>query len=256
MVRPAHFDMWQRYKIHHALTAREELISRYAYLVRITAGRVVLNQPATLEWEDVLGAGIVGLIKAVDQFDLDREVKFETYGIALIRGHILEMLREHDFVPRSVRDRLKRVDRAMAELETRNGHPPDEFEIAEELGWTVERYLKTLSESARTTVVSLDEAMLGSDDSDGVPLSDALADPDSSVTSSLEVEADRVRLAEAIDCLPERERHVLSLYYLDRLTFKDVGQAMSVSESRAFQLHAQAIRRLRKDLKEDAVPRG
>src|SRR5215212_4568049 len=119
-------DAWKRYKQSGDTKARDEIIDQYAYLVKITAGRVVSSLPPSLERDDLVSAGVVGLIKAVDQFDTNRQVKFETYAIALIRGAILEMLREEDWVPRSIRDRSKMLERTYVKLETDLGRPATE----------------------------------------------------------------------------------------------------------------------------------
>src|SRR5271170_7086022 len=114
---------WIYFKVHKKPAARVELINHYSYLVKITAGRLVTSLPGGLDREDLIGAGVIGLVKSVDQFDPTRDVKFETYAIALIRGAILEMLRDEDWVPRSIREKLKALDRAMMALETSLGHP-------------------------------------------------------------------------------------------------------------------------------------
>ncbi len=246
-------DIWERFKSAKDTVARDELITRYAYLVNITVGRVVVNLPPNLDREDLISAGIMGLIKAVDQFDLAREVKFETYGIALIRGAILEMLREQDWVPRSIRDRVKTVERAMAARELELGRPATDNEIAESLGLELDQYHQMLSETGRTTVVSLDELLMGGDDGDGVPLSDALADQRVSTVGSVEKGERRRRLVAAIAKLPPRERNVIALYYKEGLTFKEIGRVMEISESRAYQLHTQAVMRLKKDLMTDVA---
>lgn len=246
-----HKDTWERFKRLRDMTARDELITRYAYLVNITVGRVVVNLPPQMDREDLVGAGMVGLIKAVDQFDLSRDVKFETYGIALIRGAVLEMLREQDWVPRSIRDRVKAVERAMAHCEQSLGRPATEYDIAECMKISLDQYHRLLSESGRTRLVSLDELLLGNDDSDGPHRSDALADTESDTSRSVELKERRRRLAEAIDRLPPVEKRVIALYYRDRLTFKEIGRVLERSESRAYQLHSQAVGRLRKDIAQD-----
>src|SRR5947208_9790233 len=133
-------EAWRKYKQDGDPHARANIINKYAYLVKITAGRVVSNLPPSLEREDLVSAGAVGLIKAVDQFDLNRQVKFETYAIALIRGAILEMLREEDWVPRSVRERVKVLEKAYLGLETTLGRPPSEHEIARDLNMCAEEF--------------------------------------------------------------------------------------------------------------------
>lgn len=244
-------DIWVRFKASKDTTARDELITRYSYLVNITVGRVVVNLPPQMDREDLIGAGLMGLIKAVDQFDLSRDVKFETYGIALIRGAVLEMLREQDWVPRSIRDRVKSVERAMASCELNLGRPATDHEIAASMDLSLDQYHKLLSETGRTTVVSLDEILIGSDEGDGVHLGDALADATSDTCSSVELKERYRRLTDAIDRLPPREKTVVALYYKEGLTFKEIGRVLEISESRAYQLHTQAVGRLKKDLTQD-----
>src|SRR5262245_55974339 len=123
-------DAWRKYKQQGDTKARADIINQYAYLVKITAGRAVSSLPPSLEREDLVSAGVMGVIKAVDQFDTNRQVKFETYAIALIRGAILEMLREEDWVPRSVRERVKNLERTYLAMETALGRPPTEAEVA------------------------------------------------------------------------------------------------------------------------------
>src|SRR5579871_3092849 len=154
-------EAWRRYKVSGDSQARADIIEQYAYLVKITAGRVVSSLPPSLEREDLVSAGVVGLIKAVDQFDIGRQVKFETYAIALIRGAILEMLREEDWVPRSVRDNVKALERTYYQLEVRMGRPATEEEVAEEMGMSADDLQKLLVNTSRANVLSLDDVLLG-----------------------------------------------------------------------------------------------
>ncbi len=154
---------WHGFKCNSDLRARDRLIEHFAYLVKITAGRVISNMPPSLERDDLVSAGIVGLIKAVDQFDTTRQVKFETYAIALIRGAILEMLREDDWVPRSTRERVKLLERTYTLLETRLGRPATEDEMAQELNVKPEDFQKMLVETGRTSLLSLEDVLVGSD---------------------------------------------------------------------------------------------
>src|SRR5579875_1245485 len=154
-------DLWRRYKLRKDTKARDQIINHYAYLVKITAGRVVTSLPPNLERDDLVSAGVMGLIKAVDQFDTNRQVKFETYAIALIRGAILEMLREEDWVPRSVRDNVKSLERTYYQLEVRLGRPATEEEVAAEMNITQEDLQKLLVNTSRANVLSLDDMLLG-----------------------------------------------------------------------------------------------
>jgi RNA polymerase sigma factor for flagellar operon FliA len=233
--------------------ARNAIINHYLYLVKITAGRVVSNLPASLEREDLVSAGTVGLIKAVDQFDTNRQVKFETYAIALIRGAILEMLREEDWVPRSVREKVKALERAMPQLEMALGRPPTEDELARHLGIPLEDYLRLLVDANRTVQISMDDVLVGGDGSEGMSISDLLKDENAVPSGEVELRERKRFLAAAIDRLPERERLVISLYYYDGLTFKEIGKILSISESRVYQLHTQAVVRLRTYLQPDKL---
>src|SRR5256884_1300299 len=143
-------NAWRKYKCAGDAAARASIINQYSYLVKITAGRVVSSLPPSLERDDLVSAGVVGLIKAVDQFDIGRQVKFETYAIALIRGAILEMLREEDWVPRSVRERVKALERTYLAMETHLGRPPSEHEVARELNINIEEFNRLLVDTGRT----------------------------------------------------------------------------------------------------------
>src|SRR2546427_11646913 len=148
-------NAWQKYKGAGDAAARAAIINQYSYLVKITASRVCSSLPPSLERDDLVSAGVVGLIKAVDQFDTNRQVKFETYAIALIRGAILEMLREEDWVPRSVRERVKLLERTYQALDIKLRRPPTEAEVAEALGMQVDDLQKLLVEAGRNKLVSL-----------------------------------------------------------------------------------------------------
>src|SRR3954452_9513231 len=145
---------WVDFKVYKNPQARFDLINHYSYLVKITAGRLVTSLPGGMDREDLIGAGVIGLVKSVDQFDPTRDVKFETYAIALIRGAILEMLRDEDWVPRSIREKLKALDRAVMSLETKYGRPASEHEIAEHMGISIGEVNELLVRMGRTNVYS------------------------------------------------------------------------------------------------------
>jgi RNA polymerase sigma factor for flagellar operon FliA len=246
-------DLWKRFKQRKDQKARDQIINHYAYLVKITAGRVVTSLPPNLERDDLVSAGVMGLIKAVDQFDVARQVKFETYAIALIRGAILEMLREEDWVPRSVRDNVKALERTYYQLEVKLGRPATEEEVAAEMGLSEADLLKLLVNTSRANVLSLDDMLVGGGGSDGerLHLADVLQDENANVAADVEMTAMKTALAAGIDRLPDRERLVISLYYYEGLTFKEIGKVLTVSESRVYQLHTQAVLRLRGYLQRD-----
>lgn len=238
-------DAWRRFKANKDPKARAAIIDNYAYLVKITAGRIVTNLPPNLEREDLYTAGAMGLIKAVDQFDPGRQVKFETYAIALIRGAILESLREEDWVPRSVRERAKALERTFFELEVKLGVPPTEVQVAEQLGLTPDDLARTMAETGRGMVLSLDDLILGSEGSERLHLADVIPEEGGGPVADVETRERIRQLGGAIDRLPERERLVIALYYYEGLTFKEIGKVLTVSESRVYQLHTQAVVRMR-----------
>ena len=246
-------EVWSRYKLLGDQKARDALINQYVYLVKITAGRVVTSLPPNVDREDLISAGIIGLIKAIDQFDMTRQVKFETYAIALIRGAILEMLREEDWVPRSVRERVKTLERTYLELESNFGRPATEEEVAKELGIEIDAFHSLLADTGRASLLSLDDIMLSSEGNESIHLADVVFDESSNTAGEVEVKEMQRALGVAIERLPDRERLVISLYYFEGLTFKEIGKILGVSESRVYQLHTQAVLRLRGYLQRDVA---
>ncbi len=246
-------ELWVRYKGSQDQQAREAIIRNYAYLVKITAGRVVANPPPSLEKDDLVSAGIVGLIKAVDQFDPERNVKFETYAIALIRGAILEMLRKEDWVPRSVRERVKQLERCYAALERELGRPATEEEVAAAMELDMDSFYTLLAETGRTHLISLDDILMGEEGPEKVRLLDLVQEEGAGPAAEAELQAMKETLARSIDRLPEREKIVIALYYHEGLTFKEIGKVLEVSESRVYQLHTQAVVRLRNYLSNDTA---
>lgn len=244
-------ETWRRYKQQNDKRARDNLIEHYAYLVKITAGRVISNLPPSLERDDLMSAGIIGLIKAVDQYDMKRQVKFETYAIALIRGAILEMLREDDWVPRSIRERVKMLEKTYMGLEVKLGRPAREDEVAQELNIQPEEFHKMLVETGRTSLLSLEDILVGSEGNEKLHLVDVIQDDGTTPSGEAEMHERRRMLAKAIDRLPERERQVIAIYYYEGMTFKEIGRILTISESRVYQLHTQAVLRLHGYLQRD-----
>jgi len=246
---------WMDFKVFKSPEARVELINHYSYLVKITAGRIVTSMPGGLDRDDLIGAGVIGLVKSVDQFDPTRDVKFETYAIALVRGAILEMLRDEDWVPRSIREKLKALDRTTMSLETKLGRPATDHEIAEKMGIAIEEVGELQVRMGRTNVYSLDDILTTSDGDDHIHFVELIVDEDSNTAAEIEGKEIRRLLAVGVDRLPERERLVVALYYFEGLTFKEIGQVLTVSESRVYQLHTQAMNRLRNFMhQEGGVP--
>ncbi len=244
---------WVDFKVYKDPNARVELINHYSYLVKITAGRLVTSIPGGLDREDLVGAGVIGLIKSVDQFDPTRDVKFETYAIALVRGAILEMLRDEDWVPRSIREKLKALDRAQMALESKNGRPATERELAENLGISDVEVSELLVRLGRTNVYSLDDVLSTGDGDDNINFVDMIVDQGASTAAEAEGREVRRIMSAGIDRLPERERLVVALYYFEGLTFKEIGKVLGVSESRVYQLHTQAMTRMRNFMREQGA---
>ncbi|MEA2639283.1 MAG: polymerase sigma factor FliA [Chloroflexota bacterium] len=225
---------------------RDKLIVQYAPLVKYVVGRLAISLPPSVSPEDLVGYGTIGLIQAVDRFDPTVGVKFETYAIQRIRGSILDAMRSLQPLSRGTIRRAREVERAYEELTHRLGRTPEEQEVADHIGLTIPELHKQMVEATARTV-SLDSPLGDSGDDEGEPfsLSDHIADSALGVGDLVE-RADLHRvLAEAVRCLSEREQLVLSLYYVDELTLKELSAILGVSTSRVCQIHAAAILKLR-----------
>ncbi len=223
------------------------MVQAYAHLVRISVSRLVPTLPHNLDQEDLVGAGYIGLIRAVDQFDPERGVKFETYAISLIRGAVLDALRKEDWVPRSTRDKARNLQKLYTELERRLGRPATDEQMAEALNLDIDEFHTLLYETSRASLVSLDD-LLTNAESEETTLSDNMKGDSPDPQAELERREMWRTLSSALDALPERERIVLYLYYFEGLTLKEIGRELTISESRVHQLHGQAVRRLSKQL--------
>jgi RNA polymerase sigma factor FliA len=246
-------ELWRRYKSTGDDRARERLVVAYAPLVKYVAGRMGSGLPAHVEEADLISYGLIGLISAIERFDLEREIKFETYAITRIKGAIIDELRSLDWVPRSVRAKAREIERVNAKLEHRLQRAPTDEEMAEELGISVDEFQDSLLQISNSTVVALDELWTVSDASgDQVSLLDTLQDPDSPDPSQvLDATEVKDRLADAIARLPEREKLVIALYYYENLTLREIGEVLGVTESRISQLHTKAVLRLKSRLQGD-----
>jgi RNA polymerase sigma factor FliA len=241
-------ELWRRYKADGDEQARERLVVAYSPLVRFIAGRMASGLPAHVEESDLISYGLVGLIGAIERFDLDRETRFETFAVARVKGAIIDELRSLDWVPRSVRARARDVEKAHAELEAAKWRPPTDQEMAERLEITVERFQSALLEIANSSVLALDDLWTFADPEGGSQISilDTIQDP-AAVDPQTEAQASELkdRLADAIEGLPERERLVIALYYYENFTLREIGEILGVTESRVSQLHTKAVLALR-----------
>ena len=238
-----------RYVIGGVELSREEIVHKYLHLVKYVAGRISVNLPPNVELNDLINDGILGLIDAIEKYDDDRGVKFETYAITRINGAILDALRSLDWVPRAVRQRARELERAFAQLESELGRVPTEDEIAQKLGISVKELDALMQRVRGTAVLSLEE-FLPNEKGYEIPLVDTLRDADNDVTAAVEQREIKNALVEAVESLSPQERTVIALYYFDGLTLKEIKGALNVSESRVSQIHAQAVIHLRQKLRE------
>jgi RNA polymerase sigma factor for flagellar operon FliA len=242
-------DLWRRYKQQGDERARERLVVAYSPLVKFIAGRMASGLPSHVEEGDLISYGLLGLIGAIERFDLDREIKFETFAVARVKGAIIDELRSLDWVPRSVRARARDVEKAHAQLEASLQRAPTDDEMAEKMGITVDEFQGALLEIANSSVLALDDLWTFADPEGGggqISVLDTLQDP-AAVDPHDEAQASELkdRLADAIESLPERERLVIALYYYENLTLREIGEVLGVTESRVSQLHTKAVLGLR-----------
>ncbi len=242
---------WHSYRQTRSEEARRVLLEAYLPLVRQVVGRLRVKLPPHLDYEDLAGMGVLGLMDALDRFDPARGVKFETYAGMRIRGAILDELRQTSWIPRSVTDKLKLVNETCARLEQETGGAVDDRQLAAQLGIPVSQLEELWLQANFLSVVSLEEFLLAGDGEDGIRLGNSLADPASPdpVSRLAERELEEA-LARGIQQLGEKDRLVLSLYYHEGLTLKEIGRVLGVTESRVCQLHGRALGRLRQSLAE------
>lgn len=218
------------------------------------AGRTAAGLPPHVEEADLISYGLVGLISAIERFDLSRDIKFETYAIMRIKGAIIDELRSLDWVPRSVRARAREVERANAKLEHQLQRAPTDQEIADEMGISLDELNDALLQISHSSIVALDELWSVSDSSgDQVSLMDTIEDPNAPDPSrALDVGDLKDRIADSIAKLPEREKLVIALYYYENLTLREIGEVLGVTESRVSQMHTKAVLRLRSRMAEES----
>lgn len=249
----AHDDdlLWQEYKKSGSAQAREELIRKHLHLVKYVIGRILARYQLgkdAVSVEDLYSCGVLGLMEAVDGFDPSRMVKFVTYAIPRVRGAIIDELRALDWIPRSLRQRVNQLQAAYAELEQDLGRPVGDSELGARLGLQPEQLQTLLDQASRITLLSLDELVRLGDDSQVSRVAPAESGGDN-VRAQIQRDEVITLLEAAIEQLPERERLVLVMYYVEELTLKEIGEVLSVTESRVCQLHSKAVLRLRARLR-------
>jgi RNA polymerase sigma factor for flagellar operon FliA len=246
-------QLWQAYATQRDATTRNKLAAEYAMLVKHVVGRILVTLPQGMEQDDLMSYGFLGLLQAIEKYDALRGIKFETFAAPRIRGAVLDELRAQDPLPRTLRQKAKNVERTIHRLEGELGRAPVEQEIADGMGVAPEDLRQILADSNRL-MLSLDY-MLNPDDGEGggITLEATVATPETkSPVNQLESRDLRGALIKAIEALPPRERLLISLYYHEGLTMKEIGKVLEVTEARVCQLHGQAVMRMRTKLREYA----
>lgn len=244
--------IWQEYKSIGSIEARDKLILHYAPLVKYVAGRLSVGASPNVEQADLVSCGVFGLIDAIERFDLSKNTKFETYATPRIKGAIIDGLRAHDWIPRSIRFKAKELRKVYATLGSKLKRTPTDEEVSQEMGISVKKLQEMLGQIGATTMVALNGTFnVGMDKDNRVSLIDIVEDENGVEPSKMfELEEMRTMLAQAIDTLPEREKTIIILHYYKGLPFKDIGEIFEVSEPRISQIHSKAILQLRAKLEQ------
>ena len=236
--------LWRAYKFDGDLEAKEELIRQCLPLVKSTAQRMYIYASPSHDIDDLSSAGIMGLLDAIEKFNPTKGASFKTYAGYRIRGAILDEIRALDWVPRSVREKASEMEQVYNRLEQRLGQSPTETDLAEEMGISIDELHQILLEISCTSMLVLEEMCQDKENEDAIR--EYIADPNQvSADEKLAYEETRNLLASAIDALPQQEKLVVTLYYYEELTMKEVGEVLGVSESRVCQIHSSAVLRLR-----------
>lgn len=235
-------ELWKKYSETKDPAIKEQLIIEYADLLKYVAGRLSIYFGSNVEYDDLVGYGVFGLIDAIDKFDLSKKVKFETYASLRIRGAIIDSIREQDWAPRSLRKKGKELEKAYFEIENQLGHSASDQEVADKLGITSDELNKLLQEVNMSQMISLEDYLEQNHETGFDVLS---ARDVNQPEKRMEVVELKETLSEAITKLPEKEKTVVTLYYYEELTLKEISMIMKVSESRISQLHTKAILRMR-----------
>lgn len=246
-------ELWAQYADNKDRSIRNYFIEKYAPLVKYVAGRAMMNVPSSVDFYDLVSFGVLGLIDAIDKFDLSRDIKFKTYAVTRIRGAIFDELRNLDWLPRSVRQKAKEIERTTSQLELKLGRSVKDNEVADAMGLSLDDFHQLQLRVGTNSLISMDDNWFMNDGNDNSPMSFEETLENKAVLSPNNM-AERTELkkmiAQAISELPEREKQVLILYYYEELTLKEIGSILSVTESRVSQLHTKAITRLKSLLDE------
>ncbi len=242
-------ELWKIYKKTKDKKIREHFVKQYAPRVKYVAGKIAIGMPQNVDFDDLVGYGVFGLLDAIEKFDPNKDIKFKTYAVTRIRGAIYDELRSIDWVPRSVRQKAKELERVIGKLENRLGRSAKDEEIAKELGISVRDLRTLILKISGASILSLSDVWYVGDESDKVSVMETIESP-RSLNPDVIVEREEVKniIVQAISDLPDKEKKVLILYYYEDLTLKEIGEVLQVTESRISQLHTKAIMRLRSKL--------
>ena len=234
--------LWKEYMSTKNSEIRDKIILEYAPLVKIVAGRLSIYLGYNVEYDDLVGYGIFGLIDAIDKFDYDKGVKFETYASLRIRGAILDQIRKMDWIPRSLRQKQKKMEAAISKIETQYGRPAKDEEIASELGIETEELISWQGQAKITNIISLEEFVEAAGEKEVNAIKSNSYEQPESIALKNEI---KQQLMDSLETLTDKERKVILLYYYEELTLKEISRILEVSESRVSQLHTKALQKMK-----------
>ncbi len=241
--------VWRKFKDLGSVQDKNILIEKYAPLVKYVAGKVINNVPRNIEFDDLVGFGVFGLLDAINKFDPEKGIKFKTYGITRIRGQIFDELRNLDWVPRSVRQKFKQMEEIKKKYKEEKGEIIKKEQLAEKIGISISEVERINNMANDSNIASLDDVWLVKKNDDEVSFIDLLkSNDDNNPVNDLEREEVKKMIVGELKKLPEREQRVLILYYYEELTLKEIGEVLTLTESRVSQLHTKAIRKIRDSL--------
>lgn len=241
-------EIWIKYKENQDKALKDLLIVNYIPLVKIVAGRMYNFYGSKVEFDDLLGYGILGLIDSIEKFDISKNIKFETYAQIRIKGSMIDNIRKLDWIPRSLRKKSKQVQQSMQELENKLGYIPSNTELANHMNISVNEVENIFSDIATFNVISLEEFLKNK--SEGILDSKGNTDLPDNLYEKKEIEC---ILIESINDLPEKEKLIISLYYYDELTYKEIGSILDLSESRISQIHSKIMLKLKNHFKKEGI---
>ena len=227
--------VWKKYRLKRDNETRNQLAEHYLPLVKIVAGRIAISLPPHIDREDLISSGFFGLIDAIERFEIKRNIKFETYASVRVRGAMIDYLRSKDWIPVTMRQKIRKYEQTICQLESELGRSATDEEIAEALGITIKELKNLIGQYNSSTIVPLEEYLQA----------DSIESIEYNPAETAEYSELKETLAKVIDRLPEKERLVVSLYYYDELTLKEISLILKLSEARISQLHTKAIFRMR-----------